>query len=102
MVRITGRKWNLKRQYYSWDSEKKFPTYNTEEEREFTLETNDVNEAYLWMLENHPEFAVGCGVVADNGNFLFDANLDYYVYELKTENIQEIVENLKERARANA
>jgi hypothetical protein len=68
--------------YYDWDKEHKYPHFDSIGEKVFYKRAKSLEEAHIWMMENHPEWSVGCNIVClNNTDFLCDAVLDYYYLE---------------------
>lgn len=83
-VQIHMRKWADTHTFYSWDENKEFPNFKIVEERKEALDVSNTHEALEWLQNNHPEFAIGASICAENGDFLLDASMDYYVSEYLT------------------
>lgn len=82
IYKITGHKFSPEKHYYDFDKNRNYPTFKSIDTQHFTCEAPDIDSAYLWMLKNHPDYAVGCGITCtSNNDFLFDAVPDYYVCE---------------------
>lgn len=89
--KITGRSWNMEKKWYPWDDKKIYPHFDSEDETHFEIQAESLDDAYKWMLENHPNLAVGCGISCkDNSDFLCDAVFDYY-YSMGMKTIEEVV-----------
>ena len=97
---VTAHTWNPEVSYYSWDTEHKWANYNHNETVEFTIEAANLDEAYVKFMTEHPEYGVGCGIrCLENSDFLFDADLDYYVSLYGTADVSEIVRKNIEMAK---
>ena len=81
--KIIGTKWDTEHmRYYDWDKEHKYPHFDSIGEKVFYKRAKSLEEAHIWMMENHPEWSVGCNIVClNNTDFLCDAVLDYYYLE---------------------
>lgn len=85
--RVVARLYSEVPEYYKWDESHKYPNYRevAGTEREFDLEgatlkngtkVESLETAEMWMLENHPDYLQGCGIVEKvdrNADFLMTA-----------------------------
>ena len=100
--KIFGTKYSTEKSFYKWDTEHRYPTFKALDSMEFFCEAESLDDAHLWMMENQPEYAIGCGInCLDNTDFLCDAIPDYYVREYDTEDFKKIlaicIEQVKSR-----
>lgn len=87
---INGCVWSNEKKYYDWDTEHLFVRFEVVSRTHYEIEANSLDEAHEWMLVNHPNEAVGCGINMENGDFLCDAVLDWYYCELHTDDVLKI------------
>lgn len=65
--------------FYDWDKEHKYPNFEIVDNVEIEREADSMDEAYKWMLENIPGYAIGCAVFSeDKKNFLLNPVKGYY------------------------
>lgn len=66
--------------FYEWDREHRYPNFEIVDKVEIEREAGSLDEAYKWMLENVPNYAIGCGVYSeDKKSFLLNPVKGYYV-----------------------
>ena len=56
---VTGRSWVLNSK----------GSFDLVEEKMFEINAEDTYEAHLYMLHNHPEYAIGCMIVIDDEDY---------------------------------
>ena len=57
--RVVGARYDIIPKYYSWDTDKQFPYFEKIEDREWVVETENAEEAIVWLMTNHPEYFMG-------------------------------------------
>lgn len=67
---IHGSRYDETAIYYKWDRDRKFPEYTRIESAQYEVEANCLDEAEDWLIENHPEFYMGCSITNEKGDFL--------------------------------
>ncbi|MCR5670752.1 MAG: hypothetical protein K6G10_07070, partial [Butyrivibrio sp.] len=74
---VNGLFFDEKPGYSSWDTEKRYPRYELLDEARFKCPAyvNSLDKAELWLLNNHPDFHMGCGIHQDcrGGDFMMSA-----------------------------
>lgn len=94
MFTIRAKQYNLIKKYFHWDTNKEYPHFETEDVVTFRIKAKSIKDAYIWLLENHPELAIGCHISNPHkATYFQDASLDYYFREMKTLDLQEIAKN---------
>jgi len=76
--KIIGRIFSEKPTFYDWDDKKSFPRYKELEDlsKEWSVDSvHSLDDAEKWILQNHPDYYMGCSIVQNcpSGNFLASA-----------------------------
>lgn len=91
---INGVKFSSDITFRPWDSEHRYPDFEIIDKAIFEKEANSLDEAYEWMLLNHPEYAIGCSVTSeDRRSFLLLPVKSFYLSFLPDSKQQTIVEH---------
>jgi hypothetical protein len=72
-IKIIGRKYLEAARYLEWDTSKRFPVYDMDEERVWEIEAETLDDGELWLAENHPDYYMGANVICENGDFACEA-----------------------------
>lgn len=78
--------------------EKRFKINN-----KYFISTNDLDNAEIWLLQNHPEEYFSANIVQvdengnaiQNGDFMLIAVLEHYQYELNMKDPKDIIKHIK-------
>lgn len=76
---IDGCKFAKDPTYYDWDKEHRYVNFEIVDRVVIEREANSLDEAYKWMLENVPTYAIGCSVRSEDGkDFILNPVKGYY------------------------
>ena len=76
---IEGCKFSKEPTYYDWDKEHRYANFEIVDKVEIVREADSLDEAYKWMLENVPTYAIGCSIRSvDKNSFLLNPVKGFY------------------------
>lgn len=79
LYEIIANKWG-KKSFFAWDKEKKYPNFETIDEVSIVKDFSNMNDAYLWLIENLPEYSIGAGIYSkENSDFLCVPGKGFYL-----------------------
>lgn len=101
MYVIRGHKWSNVATYSSWDVAHEFPNYERlDDSIEIHKEFENMSLAHIWLLQNLPEYALGCSIKCpETGDFMCEAVKGYHVAAFGTEDLSVIVKKIIESER---
>ena len=77
---IDGCKFAKEPTYFDWDTYCRYPNFEIVDKVVVEREADSLDEAYKWMLENIPSYAIGCSVRSEDGkDFILNPVKGYYI-----------------------
>lgn len=77
---ITGRKFSDTPEFASWDHKHEFPRYTCVDTKKWTVDAENLTDAKIWLMKNHPSYYMGSNITctSENESALFAAPCSEY------------------------
>lgn len=72
-MKIIGRKYDEVPNYYDFDDNHYWPYYTCIDEKEWSIDCDNIDDGEEWLINNYPEYYMGANILGDNGDFICTA-----------------------------
>lgn len=88
---IYGTKWADEPTFHEWDKHHDYPHFAAIDKVVIEKDFDSMDAAHFWLMDNLPQYAIGCNIKCENGAFFMTAAKSYYVGELGCKTLEEML-----------